>query len=53
MMKLSGVLLGLLITSGCASVPVNTTPIRAVIDSNNRNAERSYASGATDSLALM
>ena len=53
MAKFSGILLGLLITSGCASVPVTTTSLRAVIDNHNREIERYYASGATDSLASM
>ena len=53
MVRFSGMLVGLLITSGCASVSVMTTPLRAVIDNHNRDIERYYASGATDSLALM
>ena len=53
MAKFSGILLGHLITSGCASVPVTTTSLRAVIDNHNREIERYYASGAADSLASM
>ncbi len=53
MVKLAGLLLGLLITTGCVSLSVNTPPSKALIDSHNRDIERYYANGATDSLASM
>lgn len=53
MVRFAGILLALLLTSGCPSAPATTPPVRAVIDDHNRAIERYYASGATDSLASM
>jgi ketosteroid isomerase-like protein len=53
MVKHFRILLAVLLMTGCASVPLTTSAVKDVIDNHNRDVERYYASGATDSLASM